>query len=90
MKLNAQKFALAATITMGIAYAICTAFTALSPDLAMKFLGWIIHLTNVDKFTTIEVTPWSFIASLVPILAYTYLGTYLFASLYNRSIQQNV
>lgn len=90
MKLHAQKFALAATITMGIAYAICAAFTALSPDLAMKFLGWIIHLTNVDKFTAIEVTFGGFIASIVPILAYTYLGTYLFASLYNRFTQQNV
>lgn len=89
MKLHAQKFALAATITMGIAYAICAAFTALNPNLAMKFLGWIIHLTNVDKFTTIEVTLGSFIASLVPILAYTYVGTYLFASLYNRFMQQN-
>lgn len=89
MKLHAQKFALAATITMGIAYTICAAFTALNPDLAMRFLGWIIHLTNVDKFTAIEVTLGSFIASLVPILAYTYVGTYLFASLYNRFMQQN-
>lgn len=89
MKLNAQKFALAATITMGVAYAICTAFTALSPDLAMKFLGWIIHLTNVDKFTAIKVTFGGFIAGIVPILAYTYAGTYLFAWLYNRFTQQN-
>ena len=89
MKFNAQKFALAATITMSVAYAICTAFTALNPALAMKFLGWIIHLTNVDKFTAIEVTFGGFIIGIVPILAYTYLGTYLFASLYNRSIQQN-
>lgn len=89
MKLNTQKFALAATITMGVAYAVCAAFTALNPDLAMRFLGWIIHLTNVEKFTTIEVTFGSFIASLVPILAYTYAGTYLFAWLYNRFIQEN-
>ncbi|MBI5913572.1 hypothetical protein HY839_04005 [Candidatus Azambacteria bacterium] len=84
MQLNAQKFALAATITMGIAYTICAAFTALNPDLAMRFLGWIIHLTNVDKFTSINVTFGSFIASLVPILVYTYGGTYLFAWLYNK------
>ncbi|OGD24294.1 hypothetical protein A2Z10_02725 [Candidatus Azambacteria bacterium RBG_16_47_10] len=84
MQFNAQKFALAATITMGIAYVICAAFTALNPELAMKFLGWIIHLTNVDKFTAIEVTFGSFIASLVPILAYTYFGAYLFAWLYNK------
>lgn len=89
MELNAQKFALASTITMGVTYLICTAFTAFNPDLAMRFLGWIIHLTNVDKFTSIEVTFGGFIASLVPILVYTYAGTYLFASLYNRFTQGN-
>lgn len=89
MKLHAQKFALAATITMSVAYTICAAFTALDPDLAMKFLGWIIHLTNVDKFTAIDVSAGSFIAGLVPILAYTYFGTYLFALLYNKFVQQN-
>lgn len=89
MKLHAQKFALAATITMGVAYVICTAFTAFNPDLAMRFLGWIIHLTNVNKFTSIEVTLGGFIASLAPILVYTYAGTYLFASLYNRFVQEN-
>jgi len=87
MKLYTQKFALAATITMGIAYAICTLFTALNPDLAMRFLGWIIHLTNVDKFVAIEVTFGNFIAGIVPVLAYTYFGTYLFAWLYNRFVQ---
>ena len=87
MQFNAQKFALAATITMGIAYVICAAFTALNPELAMKFLGWIIHLTNVDKFTAIEVTFGSFIASLIPILVYTYFGTYVFAWLYNKLTQ---
>ena len=89
MKFHAQKFALAATITMGIAHAICAIFTALNPALAMKFLGWIIHLTNVDKFISIEVTIGIFIAGLAPILAYTYFGTYLFAWLYNRFVQQN-
>ncbi len=89
MKLHAQKFALAATIATSVAYVICTLFTALNPNLAMKFLGWIIHLTNVDKFIAIKVTVGSSIAGLVPILAYTYLGTYLFAWLYNRFTQQN-
>lgn len=89
MRLNASKLALSATITMGIAYAACAAFTAFNPDLAMRFLGWIIHLTNVDKFTAIEVTFGSFIAGLIPILAYTYAGTYLFAWLYNRFTEEN-
>lgn len=89
MKFHEQKLALAATIIMGATYAICTAFTAINPDLAMRFLGWIIHLTNVEKFTSIEVTIGGFIAGIIPILAYTYFGTYLFASLYNRFIQNN-
>lgn len=89
MELNKQKFSLAATITMGIAYVICAIFTALFPDIALKFLGWIIHLVNVEKFADgVQVTLGSFIFGLLPILFYTYLGTYLFAWLYNRFVKQ--
>ncbi len=85
MILNKQKFALAATITMGVVYAVCAAFTALLPDVALKFLGWMVHIVNVEKFAGgVEVTFGSFILGLLPILFYSYLTAYLFAWLYNR------
>ena len=88
MELNKQKFSLAATITMGIVYIICAVFTAILPDVALKLLGWIIHLVNVEKFAgSIEVTFGSLVLGLLPILFYTYLTTYLFAWLYNKFIQ---
>ncbi|MBI2514842.1 hypothetical protein HYV91_01470 [Candidatus Wolfebacteria bacterium] len=88
MELNKQKLSLAATATMTITYIICGIFTALLPDVALKFLGWMVHLVNVEKFAGgVEVTLDSFILGLLPILFYTYLATYLFAWLYNKFIQ---
>lgn len=87
MGLNAQKFSLAATMTMGVAYIICGTFTALFPDVALRFLGWMVHLVNVEKFAGgVEVTFGSLIFGLLPILFYTYLAAYLFAWLYNRFV----
>lgn len=88
MELNKQKFSLAAAITMGIAYVVCAVFTVLFPDVALKFLGWMTHIVNVEKFAGgIEITFGSFVLGLLPILFYTYSIAYLFAWLYNRFIK---
>lgn len=88
MELNKQKFALAAAITMGVAYAVCAVFTALFPDAALKFLGWMVHIVNVEKFAGgVEVTLSSFILGLLPVVFYAYLVSYLFARLYNKFVQ---
>lgn len=85
MKFHAQKFSLAATLTMGIVYVVCAAFTAVAPDLALKFLGWMLHIVNVEKFAgEVQMTFGSVILGLLPILFYTYLATWLFAWLYNK------
>ena len=89
MELNANKFSLAAVITVGITYVICAIFTMLLPEVALKFLGWMLHLVNVEKFAGgVEVTPATFVLGLLPILFYTYFGTFLFAWLYNRFLRQ--
>lgn len=88
MELNKQKLALAATITMGITYVICAVFTALFPEVALKFLGWMLHLVNVEKFAGgVKITFGSFLLGLLPILFYTYFASYLFALLYNKFLQ---
>lgn len=88
MTLNTNKLALAATITIGIAYIVCAVFTAIAPETALKFLGWTLHLVNVDKFAGgVEVTLGSFILGLLPILFYSYITAYIFALLYNKLIQ---
>ncbi|MBI2625366.1 MAG: hypothetical protein HYW70_03490 [Candidatus Nealsonbacteria bacterium] len=74
---------------MGIVYAVCAAFTAIAPDAALKFLGWMLHIVNVEKFAGgVEVTFVTFILGLLPILLYTYLTAYLFAWLYNKLLSR--
>lgn len=88
MTLNANKFSLAAAMTMGITYVICAVFTALVPDIALKFLGWMMHIVNVEKFAGgVEVTIGGFLLGLLPILFYSYLAAYVFARLYNKLVQ---
>lgn len=85
MKLNQNKFALAAGITAGLAYAVCAVFTWFAPDLAIQFLGWTAHIVNVEKFAgDVEMTAQGFVLGLLPILLYSYLGAWFFARLYNR------
>lgn len=84
MQLDKNKFALALSGTMLVAYAICTAFTALWPDVALKFLGWMLHLVNVERFAGgVELTFGGFVAGLLPILFYSYLVGWLFVWMYN-------
>jgi len=76
---------MAAAGTMGIVYAICAVFVSLWPDFAMRLLGWLVHLVNVDKFAgDMEITAGGFIISLAQILVYTYVIAWIFAWLHNR------
>lgn len=84
MTLNPQKFALAAAITMAILYAICAIFVALVPEIAVKFAGWMMHLTNIDKFAGVGMTLGGVLFGFLPILFYSFVGAYLFAWLYNK------
>lgn len=88
MEFNKNKFGLALAGTMTIAYVVCALFTAIAPDLALKFLGWMVHLVNVDKFADgTEVTFGTFILGLLPIIFYAYLAGWLFAWMYNRLVK---
>lgn len=85
MKLNKQKLSLAAAITMAIAYAVCALFTALLPNVAVKFLGWMLHLVNVEQFAgDVAITFASFLGDLLPIIFYSYIVVWIFAAVYNR------
>ena len=87
MELNALKFARAAALTAGAAYVVCVLFVAAAPDLALRFLGWLVHLTNVEQFVGFSVTFGGAVLGLLPILFYSYFGAWLFAFLYNRSLK---
>ena len=88
MQLNAKKFAFAAAATMTAAYAVCAAFTALWPEAAIKFLGSMLHIVNVAKFTgDVEMTLGGAVLGWIPLVIYSYLTALFFAWLYNRSLK---
>lgn len=87
MQLDIKRFALAATITMGIVYAVCAIFVAIAPQAAMTLLGWLMHLVNVDKFAgDVAITAAGFVGGLVQILIYTYIAGWLFAWIHNKTM----
>lgn len=84
MELQKNQFALAAAKTMGAAYVVCGLFVWLWPDFASTLLGWLTHLTNLDRAV---ITFGGFVGGLIQIVVYTYIGGWLFAWLHNRSVK---
>lgn len=85
MEIKKHPFALAVSVTFGIMYVLCAGFTAASPELALKLLGWVAHIVSVDKFAGgVEVTFGGVAMGLLEIVVYGYVAAYLFASLYHR------
>ncbi len=70
---------------MGLIYAVCAVFVALWPDFALRLLGWLVHLVNVDKFAgDVAITLGGFLAGLAQVVIYTYVGGWLIARLHNK------
>ena len=89
MKLDTNKFSLAAAITMGFVYILCVIFVALWPDFALQLFGWLVHLVNVDKFAgDVQITAIGLVFGLLQILVYTYLGALIFAWLHNKFLKK--
>lgn len=85
MALNKQKLALAAASTFGLAYTACALFVIVAPDLAIRLVGWLFHLLNVEQFAgDVAITLGAFIGGLVEVVVYSYLVAWLFAWFYNR------
>lgn len=88
MKINKQRFAGRLTMTMGVLYILCTAFVALFPGLAMKLTAAMFHLVEVSKSTgSFQVTFGNFLLGLIPLLFYTYIGAWLFAWIFEKSVE---
>ena len=88
MQLNATKLANAAAITTLILYVVCTLFVAVAPQFSMTILVGAMHLPSVaDALGEVEVTLGGFLLGLIPLVIYTYVGAYLLAILYNRSVK---
>lgn len=86
MKFAQNKFALSAAATWGIMYIACTIVVAPVPSFALKLLGWLAHLVNVDQFAT-EITVGGVLIGLGEVLVYSYIAAFIFAWLYNRLVK---
>ncbi len=88
MRLNIKRFAWAAGLTMTAVYAVCAAFTALFSNLATRFLGWMLHIVNIEKVAgDVKITLGSVILGWIPLVLYSYFTALIFAWLYNRSLK---
>ncbi len=84
-QINKNGFALAAGGVMGVIYVVCAAFVALWPGFALRLLGWLVHLVNVEKFAgDVAITFEGLIWGLVQVAVYTYVGAWLVALLHNK------
>lgn len=89
MKIDIQKFSVAAGITMGALYVVCALFVALWPDFSLQLFGWLMHLVNVDKFAgDVQITLVGFIFGLLQAVIYTYIGALIFAWLHNKFLKR--
>lgn len=84
MQLDKNKFALAAAGTMGIVSIFCAAVVSVAPDLAVTLFGWMVHLVNLEPA---NITLTSFLGGLAQVLAYSYIGAWLFAWLHNKFLK---
>ncbi len=88
MQLNALKLANAAAVTTFILYVVCTLFVALAPQFSMTILAGGMHIPDIgNSLGAIHVTFGGFLLGLIPLLIYSYVGAYLVAVLYNRSVK---
>ncbi len=86
MELNKNKFALAASFTMGAWYLVCALLVALAPDLAMTLFSWMVHLVNLQAA---DLTWTAFFAGLVEILVLSYLTGWVFAAAHNWAAKKD-
>ena len=88
MELNKQTVAKSLAATAGVAYIVCTVFTALFPKAALVFLGGLTHLVNLKEAAVVEVTLGGALLGLILMLFYAYLVGYVFAWTYNRFLKR--
>lgn len=88
MELNKNKFALAASGTVGILYIVCAGLVAIAPGFVLKLLGGVAHLVNVDKFAgDVQITLTSVGMGLIQIIVYSYIAAFLFSWIYNKLVK---
>lgn len=84
MEIDKNKFALAAALVLSAWSLICAVIVSITPDLAVKLFGWMVHLVNLQPA---NITFAEFIGGLVQVFIYTYITAWVFAYLHNRFLK---
>lgn len=88
MQFNQNKLALAAAESVSILYLACVILVWLSPTLAVKFFSYLFHGINLSAITDASgINLGAVIIGLIEAFVYTYVGFWLFAWFYNRSVK---
>lgn len=88
MELNKNKFALAASVVMGILYVVCLALSYFAPVFTLKAFGLLIHLINLESLASgMSITTWGVILGFAQSVIYTFVLVWIFAGIYNKLIK---
>ena len=88
MQFPPNKLALSGAEAVAVLYLACVILVWLAPDLAVKFFGYLLHAINLEAITDASrMNMGAVIIGLVEAFAYTYVGFWLFAWFYNRSVK---
>lgn len=91
MELDKNKLALSASATVAIAYIVCAIFTFLWPEIAVKLLGFVFHVLNMEKLVGgVNVTLWNAVIGLLQVIAYTFINVWVFAWIYSKFSQPKI
>lgn len=77
---HTQRYALAASLALGIVYSLKTAFLVFARDLALKLCAHVKHMDSLDPAITanIKVTAANFLSGLAQVMLWTYVVIMLF------------
>lgn len=82
--LKPNAFGLAGAIVTGISYVLCSALYALGPAEALTYSSYLFHNLNFTSLGGNPMTWGSFFAGLVVWVVLAYVGTAVFAWVYNQ------
>lgn len=89
MQLDKKAVALALGTISAIISFVCVALIAAIPTQTMSIFGWLIHINRLaDIIGQREVTLANAVAGIVVFFVIAYVLGWLFAVLYNRSVQK--
>ena len=89
MQLDSMKFALAATITIGLWYIICIIAVTVAPDASIALFRNIVHIVDTTGMIgNLSITPMSGFIGFLEVTIYSFLTTYVFAFLYNTLTEE--